>query len=114
MWGGTTTRTQLERSISSLYAVHKVPEAPTTSRIKPGNDPTRRLSFEREKEIASHLAFLSATSDDTRKVMAVCVEEHNDGEGITIRLASNSGDLSLVRDGFMRIGEVLEIAARRG
>jgi hypothetical protein len=41
---------------------------------------TRQLVVERENEIASNLAFLSATSDDNQKVMAVSVEEHPNGK----------------------------------
>lgn len=114
MWGGSTTRSQLRKSIDSLYRRHKVPEAPTKNTINPETDQTRSLTFSQEKDIASNLAFLSATSDDSRKIMAVCVEEHSSGEGITIRIASNSGDLSAVKAGFIKVGEILEQAARRG
>ncbi|KFY08763.1 hypothetical protein V492_05932 [Pseudogymnoascus sp. VKM F-4246] len=114
MWGGTTTRSQLQNSIDALYARHEVPEAPTENPVNVKIGHTRCLSFAREKEIARNLAFLSATSDDSRKVMAVCVEEHTDGEGITIRIASNSGDLSAVRAGFIKVAGILEQAARRG
>jgi hypothetical protein len=75
---------------------------------------TRHLSVERENEIASNLAFLSATSDDSQKVMAACVEEHPDGKGITIRIASNSEDLSEVTNDFQMLATVLEQAAQRG
>lgn len=114
MWGGATTRSQLRESIDSLYGRCEVPEAPTENPINPETDETRRLTFLQEKDIASNLAFLSATSDDSCKIMAVCVEEHKNGEGITIRIASNSGDLSAVKDGFVKVGGILEQAARRG
>lgn len=77
-------------------------------------DPTHVLSVAREREIASNLAFLSATTDNGLKVMAVCVEEHSNGEGITIRIASNTGDLSAVTSGFAMLARILEQAARRG
>lgn len=114
MWGGATTRSQLQKSISSLRRLNEVPEVPIENLVAPKIDPTRRLSISREKEIASNLAFLSATSDDSLKVMAVCVEEHSNGEGITIRIASNTRDLSAVTAGFRMVGEVLKQAARRG
>lgn len=84
MWGGTTTR------------------------------PQHRLSVSREQEIASNLAFLSATTDDSLRVMAVCVEERLDGRGCTIRLASNTGDLTALTSGMRSLANVLERAARRG
>ncbi|OBT81073.1 hypothetical protein VE02_10304 [Pseudogymnoascus sp. 03VT05] len=119
MWGGATTRSQLRQSIDSLYTQYEVPESPTKNPInsetasKLIGDQSRRLNFSQEKDIASNLAFLSATSDDSFKIMAVCVEEHSNGEGITIRIASNSGDLSVVKAGFIKVGEILEQAARR-
>ncbi|KAH9203359.1 hypothetical protein DL95DRAFT_430704 [Leptodontidium sp. 2 PMI_412] len=63
--------------------------------------------------IACNLAFLSANSDDSLKVMAVCVEERCNGKGITIRVAANTGNLSTVTAGFVRLARVLEHAARR-
>ncbi|OBT73219.1 hypothetical protein VF21_08713 [Pseudogymnoascus sp. 05NY08] len=119
MWGGATTRSQLRQSIDSLYTQYEVPESPTKNPINSKTaseligDQSRRLNFSQEKDIASNLAFLSATSDDSCKIMAVCVEEHSNGEGITIRIASNSGDLSVVKAGFIKVGEILEQAARR-
>lgn len=111
MWGSTITRSRLQKTISSLHAVNNVPETPTENPV-PKIYPTRRLSFLLEKEIAKILAFLSVTSDDKRKVLAVCVEEHINGEGITIRIASNTGELLAVTAGFRKIGEILEQIAR--
>jgi len=36
------------------------------------------------------------------------------GEAITIRVASNTGDLAEIVTGFETIGRILELAARRG
>jgi hypothetical protein len=91
MWGGAITRLQLQQTISRLQKLDELPE-----------------------EIASNLAFLSATTDESLKVMAVCVEEHYNGEGITIRIASNTGVLSAVIQEFMMLAKILEQAARRG
>jgi hypothetical protein len=87
---------------------------PSENLVVPKVDQTRHLSISREKEIASNLAFLSATSDESLKVMAVCVKEHCNREGITIRIASNTGDLSAVIREFMTLARILEQAARRG
>jgi len=46
--------------------------------------------------------------------MAIYVEEHCNRRGITIRVASNTGDLSTVTAGFVRLARALEHAARRG
>ncbi|KFY23502.1 hypothetical protein V491_02510, partial [Pseudogymnoascus sp. VKM F-3775] len=113
MWGGATTRSKLQNSITSLRKVHTVLEAPTENLINGTIDSTHRLSPLLEKDIASNLAFLSVTSDDVRKVMAVCVEEHANGQGITIRIASNTGDPLAAADGFKKLGKILEQIARR-
>ena len=78
---------------------------PKENALHSGIDATRRMSISREKEIASNLAFLSATND-CLKVMAVCVEEHRNGEGTTIRIALNTRDLSEVTNGFMMLAKV--------
>lgn len=114
LWGANITLSQLQQSISNLKKLDNLPDIPRENIINLEDDPTRQLSVAREKEIASNLAFLSSTSDNTRKVMAVCVEERSDGKGLTIRIASNAGDLSTVTEGLGRLARVLEHAARRG
>ncbi|RDL35987.1 Uncharacterized protein BP5553_06599 [Venustampulla echinocandica] len=113
LWGSTITREELKQSIKRLRELDQLPEIPRDNLVNLRDDPTRRLSLLREQEIASNLAFLSATSDDGLKVMAVCVEEHCNGKGITIRVASNSGDCSAVTNGFDKLAKVLEKAAGR-
>ncbi|KAI9654258.1 MAG: hypothetical protein M1829_000952 [Trizodia sp. TS-e1964] len=113
MWGGAITRMQLHQTISRLQTLDKLPEVPRENLAVPEEDHTRYLSVLREKEIASNLAFLSATSDESLKVRAVCVEEHPNGEEITIRIASNTGDLSAVVREFIVLAKILEKAAQR-
>jgi hypothetical protein len=114
MWGGSITRRDLLRSTTLFQTLNKVPEPPKDNAAASEINFTNRLTISKEKEITSKLAFLSATSDDNEKVMAVCVEEHTNKEGITIRVASNRGDLSKVVSGFKNIARILEGAARRG
>jgi hypothetical protein len=114
MWGGAITRPQLQQTISQLRKLDELPEVPCENLVVPEVDQTRHLRISREKEIASNLAFLSATSDESLKVMAVCVEEHYNGEGTTIWIASNDGDLSAAIREFMTLAKILEQAARRG
>jgi len=58
-------------NISRLQTLNEVPELPKEKTLISGTDSTRRLSISRENEIASNLAFLSATSDDSLKAMAL-------------------------------------------
>ncbi len=114
LWGSQNTRAQLQQSISNLRQLDELPEIPRDNLVNPEIDSARQLSVVREKEIACNLAFLSATSDDSLNVMAICVEEHCNGRGITIRVASNTGDLSAVMVGFTRLARALEHTASRG
>lgn len=114
MWGGTITRRELLRIITLFQTLNKVPELPKVNLLASEINSPHRLSITREKEIASSLAFLAATSDDNLNVMAVCIEEHSNKDGITVRVASNSGELSEVVRGFRNIAAILETVARRG
>ncbi|TVY31847.1 hypothetical protein LSUB1_G008297 [Lachnellula subtilissima] len=115
MWGSATSRQQLQQAITRLRRLNEVPELPEENLLISGaNSTSHSLSISRENEIASNLAFLSATSDDSLKVMAVCIEEHRGGDRTTIRIASNTGDLSAVTNGFRMLAQILEEAAWRG
>jgi len=114
IWGGSTTRQDLLRSITLFQTLTKVPEPPKHDLPEPEVESAYRLSVSREKKITSNLAFLAATSDDNLNIMAVCVEEHPNKAGITVRVASNSGEVSALVTGFTKIARILEDSARRG
>jgi hypothetical protein len=61
-----------------------------------------------EKEITCNLVFLSATSDNSLNIMAICIEEYYNRRGIIIRVALNTGDLLVVIVGFIRLARVLK------
>lgn len=105
---------ELEQSISRLRQLDQLPEIPRENLVILHDDPTHVLGVDREREIASNLAFLSATTDDSLKVMAVCIEEHRNRKGCTVRVSSDSGDFSMLMDGFRRLARVWEQAAQRG
>lgn len=71
----------------------------------------RKLSLGREEQLAGTFAYLSATTDDTRKVMAACVEEAAESRGLIVRLASNSGDLSEVKAGLETLARSIAAAS---
>jgi hypothetical protein len=114
MWGGEITRQQLLQSICHFRTLNQVPGLPKDHPFSAENDPKYCLSALREKEVTSNLAFLSSISDSHLRVMAVCIEEHDNKEELTIRIASNTGDMSLILNGFNKIAQVLERAAREG
>ncbi len=108
MWGGAITSLQLQQTISRFRKLDELPEVPSENLAVLEVGQTRHLRISRQKEIASNLAFLSATSDKGLKVMAVCVEKHCNGEGITIRIASNTGDLSAVIREFITLAKIFK------
>ena len=112
-----TSHKSLMEAITLLYMLEKCPESPKD------NQPPQSLSvlssiyqlpFQREKQIVENLAFLSAITDDSDMVMAVCLEEARDRGSCRIRLTSNIGDTDEVERGFKLMAKVLEQAASGG
>jgi hypothetical protein len=66
----------------------------------PKVDPTRYLSISR--------AFLLATSDKSREVIAFCIKEHCNGEGITIRIVLNTRNLLVIIREFITLAKILQ------
>jgi hypothetical protein len=56
-----------------------LPQAPQENLLVQGTDFQRHLRVSREQEVVSNLSFLSATTDDSLGVMAVCLEECRGG-----------------------------------
>jgi hypothetical protein len=80
--------------------------------------PGRRssLTIEQEREITSNLAFLSSRSKNSKRVVAIGIEEDHDGQGMFIRMAVNGGDkdISHTEEGLVQISRILEQVSRRG
>lgn len=74
----------------------------------------RILDLQREKALAESFAFLAATTDDPKKVVAACVEEGENKGCLTVRLAINIGSLNHVIAGFERMAKIFERVARKG
>lgn len=104
---------RLVENITLLYTLCEVPGEPKEHNIHPGHDEGRQLSRDRERQLTDSFAFISATTDDMLRVMAVGIEEDPDRNGMTVRLASNTGDLSDVTQGLNGIARTLEQASLR-
>lgn len=70
----------LLQKIILLQLLNRTQEKPTEkilsdSRLREGGSSVRVFSLQREKELAESFAFLAATTDDPKKIVAVCVEE---------------------------------------
>lgn len=95
-----------------LWTLTNIPEQPRVFKSYASKDRTRRLTVERERHLADDLAFLAAYKDDM--ITAAGVEEDLDGKGITVRIASNTGGFSSVKEYFTKIARLLERATLRG
>ena len=110
---GQKVQKRLVENITLLRTLCKIPGQPIESKVLEGHDEGRQLSRDRERQLVDSFAFISATTDDPLRVMAICIEEHPDGAGMTICLASNTGDLTPVTQGFICIARILEQASLR-
>ena len=104
---------RLVENVTLLWALCEVPDLPKENKLNGSDDRRRRLSLHRERQLVDSFAFLSAATDNMYRVMAVCIEEDPGGDGMTIRLASNTGDLAFVTQGFNDIARTLEHASLR-
>jgi hypothetical protein len=112
-------RRRLREAIIFLYKLDDTPEKPSENSmgdcIKRSCSPQGRLlTLVREKQLVETLTFLASTSDDPRKVASLCIEEDRNQRGLTIKLAANHGDLSLVKQGFEVMARILERISQRG
>ncbi|MCJ1396231.1 hypothetical protein MMC18_009120 [Xylographa bjoerkii] len=74
-----------------FFLITKFPGQETACGLA-AEDGSRLLTIAYKKQLAKDFAFLSASTDDMHRVMAVGTEEDLDKTGMTTRLASNSGE----------------------
>ena len=110
---GQEVQKRLVENITLLWTLCEIPGNPKENKIDGGHDEGRQLPWDRERQLVDSFAFISASTDDMLRVMAVCIEEDPDKQGMTLRLASNTGDLSRVIQGFNGIARSLEQATWR-
>jgi hypothetical protein len=116
-WGRVERKRLLGR-IFLLHLLNDTLERPSDYSINEpsihGTSLTRVLSLRQEKELVEILAFLSASTDDPGKVVALCVEENQNGNALIVRMAANNGSLVNVKKGFEKMARILERAATQG
>ena len=104
-------------AVALLWMLNQFPESPKDNQqpqALPILPSLYQLPLQCEKEIVDSLAFVSATTNDSTRVMAVCLEEARDRSSCTIRLTSNTGSLDEVLYGFKLLARILERAASKG
>lgn len=116
---GNIDQAHLLQKIILLQLLNRTPKEPSEVNLLEwktrGHEfPGRILDLQREKELAESFAFLAATTNDPKKVVAACLEEAGDQACLTVRLAMNSGNLNHVVAGFERMAKIFERFARAG
>ena len=109
----------MRKAIGLLFMLTEMPPQPPEIPIprsmadEARDGPGRILTIAEEGKLAGVLAFLASTSNDPRKVAALCLEESSDHKVLTIKLAANHGDLIRTKLHFEDIVRILE-AVREG
>jgi hypothetical protein len=106
-------------SIAVLAALNRVPGSPVTEQLAEETlpeetDSVRSIAVRHEKIFIEQLAFICAYSDDPLHVLAFCIEESQILDGVTIRLAANTGNHQALLDGLMPITAMFEQEASQG
>ena len=66
-----------------------------------------QLFFQHEKQIVKNLTFLSAITNDSTKIVTICLEKDRDRRNCVIRLTSNNNDFDEIMHKFMLIAKNL-------
>ena len=116
MWNSTVAREPLLQKISLLAILESVRDHPKQHMLISPPGWRSSLTIEQEREVVSNLAFLSSHSKNSKRVVAIGLEEDHDGRGLVIRMAINGGDKDVpyTEEGLKQISRILEQASRRG
>lgn len=72
------------------------------------------LSLRREMQLLDDFAFISSLEDNPNEVTAVCLETNQDIDGVTLRVAANTGCLLHVVNGLQAVADVMMQASSHG
>jgi hypothetical protein len=110
---------ELRKTIGLLFMLTKIPPQPLENPRASIADEARAaakgtLTLAEEERLAGIFAFLASTSNDPRKVAALCLEESLDHKALILKLAANHGDLIHTKLGFEDIARTLRAAHEGG
>jgi hypothetical protein len=114
MWGSHITRDHLLQKISLLAMLGPIRNSHQEHSLVSTQDQLHKLTIDQEAEIVRNLSFLSCRRKDSYTVVAVCIEEHEDGQGMTVRLSVNGDNVSYAKEGLQHICATLEKISQRG
>lgn len=96
-----------------LWSLTEVPEITRESALISSTS-AWKLSVDKEKQLADDLAFIASSKEGCKQVKAVRVDENHDGNGVTIRVAANTGDLTHTVQELQTIADTMVQAGHRG
>ncbi|MCJ1437405.1 hypothetical protein MMC27_006792 [Xylographa pallens] len=107
---------RLAQDILILQALDETPVPPSENSIdhyaaSHASGPARVLSLVHERRLVEILTYWASSSDDPKKVIALCIEENRNGQAMIIRLAVNHGNLDQVKVGLEAMKVTLEKGA---
>jgi hypothetical protein len=111
---------ELRKAIGLLFMLTEIPPQPPENPIaaliadKARAAAKGTLTLAEEERLAGVFAFLASTSNDPRKVAALCLEESLDHKALVLKLAANHGDLIHTKLGFEDIAQTLRAAHEGG
>ena len=99
---------RLADNITLLGAIDDVPSEPTESVLPSVPSQDAGLCPKREQQLADDFAFLAASTDDSSKIAAVCIEQRPLEASMTICIAFNTDCPKEVADSFNTLARTLE------
>lgn len=103
---------RLAENVTLLQKVNSEPGRPSENAIPCLELDERALKLRHERDIADCLAFVSTYSNDPNRIMALCIEEKPNRQGLIVSVAANAGNLDTLTSGMRGIVSILENEAR--
>jgi hypothetical protein len=114
MWGSNVTREHILQKITLLAMLGGVREGIKEHELIPQPGRASCLTIEQEGEIVSNLAFLASRRKNSKLVVAIAIEEDDDGQGVTIRIAVNGDIVMHLKEGLVQLSAILQQVSRLG
>lgn len=75
---GQEFQKRLVENVTLLWALREIPEISKENNLRQDGSGRRQLPLDREKQLVDLFAFIAASTEDSLRVMAVCIEEDSD------------------------------------
>lgn len=102
---------QLAENVILLQKLNPEPERAGVNPPPNLDSKGRTLTIRHEKDILESLSFLLASSDDPDRILALCIEEKWNCQGIVLSYAVNNGGHETLRSGIDSVVKILQAEA---